>query len=59
MLSNGFEWQCFGRVTEFDELVAVGDRLLAGFQQGLGKCFPELWCDLSCVDKEVYFCNSQ
>lgn len=43
MLFNGFKWQCFGRVTKFEELVAVGARLLAGFQQGLGKCSQELW----------------
>lgn len=27
----------YGRVSEFEELVAVGSRLLRGFQQGLGR----------------------
>lgn len=48
MFSNGFEWQCFGRVTKFEELVAVGAGLLAGFQQGLGKCSKELWLFVLC-----------
>lgn len=57
MFLENFEWQSCCRVTKFEELVAVGDRFLIGFQQGLGKFSQELWLYL--VTNEVSFHNFQ